>query len=84
MGGAGRYGRELRLSSLRSRTCTAQALDYAVRSARLALSAEDRQALLESYRRLPPFPDVAERSDTQGSTPGHQEDVRRAWGAASS
>jgi len=41
-------------------TCTAQALDYAVRSARLTLSAEDRQALLESYLRLPTFPDVAE------------------------
>jgi 2-haloacid dehalogenase len=39
--------------------CTAQALDYAVRSARLPLSPDGRQALLESYRRLPPFPDVA-------------------------
>lgn len=41
-------------------TCTAQALEYAVRSARIELSPDGRAALLDAYRRLPPFPDVAE------------------------
>lgn len=39
--------------------CTREALDYACAAHRLELDADARDALLDGFRRLPPFPEVA-------------------------
>ncbi len=49
-------------------TCTAQALDHTAATFGTALSDEDRDDLLATYRRLPAFPDVAPALDRLAST----------------
>jgi 2-haloacid dehalogenase len=39
--------------------CTREALDYACAAHRFELDADTRDALLDGYRRLPPFPEVS-------------------------